>query len=181
MVIYTKKGDRGETNLYDSKSLGKARILKSSLTIKAIGAVDEANSFLGMVTSFSEDKNLVLWIKGCQRNLFAVGSILAGAPLGFSKTKTLKLEKEIDKLEKSLPTLKHFILPGGTRAASLLFVARTLARRAERSVVKLGRRQKIKPQISVYLNRLSDYLFTLARYVNFREGIKEEPWRGKDK
>lgn len=172
MAIYTKKGDAGDTGLYSGK-----RISKSSLVVQAIGAIDEANSFLGVVNSFSEDSNLTLKIKEVQKNLFKIGSALAGAKAGVSSKATKKLEKEIDRLEGTLPVLKNFILPGGTKEASLLFMARTFVRRAERLVVTLNITEEVRPQILIYLNRLSDYLFMLAREVNFREKIKEEAWR----
>jgi cob(I)alamin adenosyltransferase len=172
MAIYTKKGDAGDTGLYSGK-----RISKNSLVVQAIGAIDEANSFLGVANSFSEDSNLTSKIKEVQRNLFKIGSALAGAKVWVSVKATKKLEKEIDGLEGTLPVLKNFILPGGTRESSLLFMARTFIRRAERLVVALSMTEEIKPQILAYLNRLSDYLFMLARKANFTKKIKEEAWR----
>jgi cob(I)alamin adenosyltransferase len=173
MAIYTKKGDRGETSIFSGKKLPK-----SSLRIKTIGAVDEVNSFLGMVIAEAPElKDL----KEVQRNLFSLGSILAGAPLRFSKAKTRKLEKEIDRVEGKLPVLKNFILPGGGKVGSKLFFARTLVRRAERALVSLNKKEPLKPEILVYINRLSDYLFMVGREVNHKEGIKEEVWRGTRK
>lgn len=171
MAIYTKKGDRGETSLFLKKKTSK-----DSARIGAIGAIDEANSYLGVV--ISESPELKKSLNEIQRNLFVAGSILAGAKLRFSKVKTRKLERVIDRLEGSLPVLKNFILPGGSKVGAKLFFARTLARRAERAVVRLNRFEKIKPEILVYLNRLSDYLFMIGREVNLKEGKKEEVWRG---
>jgi len=171
MAIYTKKGDKGETSVFSGKHLSK-----SSIRIAAIGAVDETNSFLGII--LSEDPKLTQ-LKDIQRNLFALGSILAGAPLRFPKSRTKKLEKAIDRAEGSLPVLKNFILPGGGRVGAKLFFARTLARRAERALVSLNKKEPLKPEILVYLNRLSDYLFMLAREINYKSGIKEESWRGR--
>jgi len=173
MAIYTKKGDRGETSIFSGKHL-----LKSSLRIQTIGAVDEANSFLGII--LSEDPKLTQ-LKDVQRNLFAIGSILAGAPLRFPKSRTKKLEKAIDRAEGTLPVLKNFILPGGGRVAARLFFARTLARRAERAVVSLNKKEPLKPEILIFLNRLSDYLFMLGRELNHQEGREEEVWRGSRK
>ncbi len=175
MAIYTKRGDRGETSLYDKNSRQNIRVSKNSLRIEAIGAIDEANSFLGIISS--RDANLGKEIKEVQRNLFTIGGVLAGANLRFSKTKTKKLEKKIDKLEGELPVLKNFILPGGSEISSHLLYARTIVRRAEREVVALDKKEKVSPQILSYLNRLSDYVFMLGRLVNALSGIKEETWR----
>ncbi|OGM57864.1 ATP:cob(I)alamin adenosyltransferase [Candidatus Woesebacteria bacterium RIFCSPHIGHO2_12_FULL_46_16] len=174
MAIYTKKGDRGETSIFSRKE----RLSKSSPRIKTIGAVDEVNSFIGII--LVEDPKLKE-LKEVQRNLFTVGAILAGAPLRFPSSKTKVLEKRIDKIEGSLPVLKNFILPGGGKTAANLFFARTLARRAERYLVALNLKEEVKPEILVFVNRLSDYLFMLAREVNFRQGVKDEVWKGKRK
>ena len=173
MAIYTKKGDKGETSIFSGKHLSK-----SSPRIKAIGAIDETNSFLGIILS---EAPKLTQLKDIQRNLFAIGSILAGAPLRFPKSRTKKLEKAIDRAEGELPVLKNFILPGGGRVAARLFFARTLARRAERSAVFLNKKEPLKTEILIYLNRLSDYLFMLGRELNHQEGIKEEVWKGKRK
>ena len=173
MAIYTKKGDTGETSIFSGKHL-----LKSSPRIAAIGAIDETNSFLGIILSeFPQLSDL----KDVQRNLFALGSILAGAPLRFPKSRTKKLEKAIDRAEGSLPVLKNFILPGGGKTGAKLFFARALARRAERALVSLNKKEPLAPEILVYMNRLSDYLFMLGREVNRQEGREEEVWRGKRK
>ena len=179
MVIYTKRGDRGKTSLYDEASAQKERVTKDSLNIHAIGAVDELNSFLGITISFSENQKLNTQLKKVQRNIFTIGSILAGSKLRFFKTKTKRLEKEIDELEGDLPVLKNFVLPGGSRLAAHLQFARALARRAEREVVSLSVLEPVKPQILMYLNRLSDYLFMLARDANYKAGVKEEVWVGR--
>jgi len=173
MTIYTRKGDKGKTRLFCLGNL----VSKSSLKVEILGTIDEVNSFLGLVVAFSEDKNPFL--KEIQKNLFTIGSILAGAKLKFTKNKIKKLEKEIDKIEKSLPKLKNFLLPGGSKAGSLLFVARAKVREGERLVVKLNEEEKVNPQILAYLNRLSSYLFVLARKTNLESGIKEEIWKSK--
>ncbi len=161
MAIYTKTGDRGDTgNL-------KTRLSKASCQIAAIGSLDELNSFLGIIGGAID----------IQRDLFCVNAILAGAHLSFSKSKITRLEKEIDKLEGTLPVLKNFILYGGANRAAQLFYARALTRRAERSLVALAKIQKINPNILAFVNRLSDYLFMKAREANQEEGIKEEIWK----
>ena len=175
MAIYTKKGDKGKTSIYKKGE----KISKSSLRIEAIGAIDELNSALGICLSFSDDKKLKSLLAGVQRDLFVVGSILAGANLRFGKSKTKKLEKVIDKLEGDLPVLKNFILPGGTKAASQLFFTRGIARRTEREVISLHEKEKVNSQITIYLNRLSDFIFMLARNENFEKGAREIVWKGK--
>ncbi len=181
MAIYTKKGDRGGTCLFDNKKTSK-----SSLIISAVGTVDELNSYLGVTISFSESPELNRVLKQIQNDLLTIGSILSGSNLRFSKSKTTNLEKIIDELETKLPLLKHFIIPGGSKVASHLHFARSLARRAERAVVELDKKEltkgqsfsgrKTKPEILPYLNRLSDLLFMLARKVNWELGVGEEKW-----
>jgi len=176
MSIYTKRGDKGETCLIGSKDGGK-QVSKDSLRICAIGAVDELNSCVGIVRSFSEDKGSDKKLKVIQSDLLTAGSILGGSELKFYNSKTKKLEKEIDGLEKKLPKLTNFIIPNGTKIASFLHFARTLSRRAEREVVALSRIEEVKPQILVYLNRLSDYLFTLARNENHKSEVEDDLWK----
>lgn len=171
MAIYTKKGDYGETSLFDQK----VRVSKDSLRIGAIGVVDEINSYLGIISSHDSGVGKIL--EGIQKNLFRIGAILAGAKLRLSVSETRKLEKQIDKLEGNLPVLRNFILPGGSRMGAEIHYARTLIRRAERKVVALSNAEKIGPQILTYLNRLSDYLFMLARKVNYEAGVREEIWK----
>lgn len=177
MAIYTKKGDRGETALYDPLAASTKRIPKDSLRINTIGAVDELNSFLGIVISGSSDRELINLLKEVQNNLFNIGAILAGAGVSFSVDEVKPLEKVIDKLEGKLPVLTTFILPGGSETGSRLFFARAQVRRVERAIVALSRKEDIKPEILIYINRLSDFLFMLARGENARAKIKEETWR----
>lgn len=181
MAIYTKTGDKGETKVFDKKTGQLTKISKTSCKIASIGAIDELNSFLGVVKSFSIDKNLQKKVTEIQGNLFTINSILAGSKLRFSKVKTKKLEKEIDKWEGTLPVLKNFIYYGGSADSSLIFYARGLCRRAERSLVSLSHIQYTNPDILTYMNRLSDYIFMLARNVNHNLGIKEEVWRASKK
>jgi cob(I)alamin adenosyltransferase len=170
VAIYTKRGDKGETSLYDPESRQNIRVSKDSLKVGAIGAIDELNSYLGTI-----DYDL----REIQRNLFTIGSILAGAKLRFNRTKTKKLEKAIDKLEGELPVLKNFIIYGGTEIAARLYYARAICRRAERELVSLSKLSAVPSTLPSYMNRLSDYLFMLARKVNFDAKVKEEIWKRK--
>lgn len=158
MSIYTKTGDKGETGTFAGK-----RVPKSSQLIRTIGAVDELNSFLGITGGLTE----------IQKNLFTINAILTGAKLKFSSDAAKKLEKEIDKMEGSLPVQKNFLIYGGTKRAVQIYFARALARRAERELVTL----KPRPEILIYINRLSDYLFILARNINHRKRVKEIIWK----
>jgi cob(I)alamin adenosyltransferase len=178
MPIYTKKGDKGTTTLFDPKLTKGKRISKDSLRVWAIGAVDELNSYLGVCLVYYQDSKRKVDIKEVQKNLFIINSILAGAKLSFSQSKTKRLEKLIDEADKVLPRIKNFILPEGTEAFSHLYFARALCRKAERYLVTLSSEEKVKPEILKYINRLSDTLFTLAREENFKNNIKEEFWIG---
>ena len=161
MSVYTKTGDKGKTGTFGGK-----RISKSSKLIQSIGAIDELNSYLGIIGKLTE----------IQRNLFTINSILSGAKLEFPKDATKKLEREIDEMEGKMPVLANFIIYSGTPRATKIYYARALARRAERGLVDLG--FKIyDSSILQHMNRLSDYLFTLARYTNFKKKVKEEVWK----
>lgn len=177
MAIYTKTGDKGETKVFDKKTGQLTKISKTSCKIASIGAVDELNSFLGVIRSFGTDKNIQKKITEIQGNLFAINSILAGGELHFGKVKTRRLEKEIDKWEGTLPVIKNFIFYGGSQESSLVFYVRALCRKAERSVVNLSKKQKVPEAVLTYMNRLSDYLFMLARARNSELGHKEKAWR----
>lgn len=160
MAIYTKTGDKGVTGTFSGK-----RVPKSSQLIKTIGAIDELNSFLGIIGGLTE----------IQQNLFAINAILTGAKLKFPEDATKKLEKEIDRIEGELPVQKNFIIYSGTKKATQIFFARALARRAERELVVL----KPRPELLMYINRLSDYLFILAREINNKKRVRETIWKGK--
>ncbi len=179
MAVYTKTGDKGETSLYDPKDSRNKRTSKDSCNIEAIGAVDELDSFIGVTRSFTQDKDLQKLLREVQKNLLTIGSILAGSSLRFHKSKTTKLEKRIDQAEAKLPVLKNFILPGGGVVASHLHYCRSLARRAERRVVALSKEKEIKPQVLMYINRLSDLFFMLAREQSASKGERETVWVGK--
>lgn len=167
MAIYTKTGDKGETKVFDRKTGELTGISKASCKIAAIGAIDELNSFLGVVGDLTE----------IQGDLFTINSILAGSKLRFTKAKTKKLEKQLDKWEGSLPVQKNFIFYGGVPRASQIFYARALCRKAERELVAFSKEQKIPEAIVIFFNRLSDYLFMLARSENHKAKIKEKFWK----
>jgi cob(I)alamin adenosyltransferase len=177
-VIYTKKGDKGKTSLIKALR-GDYRVSKADLKLEAIGAVDELNSYLGVIRSVNTSKTIGSIIKDIQNDLFIVGSILGGSNLRFYKTKIIKLEKIIDDVERKLPVLKKFIFPRGTELSSHLHYARSLARKVERRVVGFNKSGKVNPNIIAYLNRLSDMLFMLARKINDEAFVKEELWDGK--
>jgi len=179
MVVYTKRGDRGETGLFSPNPLKKRRISKASLRIAAIGAIDEANSFLGVVSAFSKSKALKREVEEIQRDLFTIGAILAGVKLRLDPGRVKVFEERIDKLQAKLPVSNNFIVPDGGKAGSLLHYARTQVRKAERTVVTLNNKQKVDSKVLVYLNRLSDFLFMLARESNYKEKKKEKYWVGK--
>jgi cob(I)alamin adenosyltransferase len=177
--IYTKTGDLGETSL-----LGGARVPKDHLRVAAYGDVDETNAALGAVRALAEAR-LARLLFAIQKELFAIGAQLADptrrvaskqAKSALSALNVRRLEKAIDDRDAEMPPLRAFVLPGGMPAAALLHQARTVCRRAERSVVTLAREADVDPRIIVYLNRLSDLLFVLARFENHRAGIAEERW-----
>ena len=177
--IYTKTGDLGETSL-----LGGTRVPKDHLRVAAYGDLDETNAALGVVRALAE-KPLERLLFSIQKDLFAIGAQLADpshkvaakrAKAAVTAAHVRRLEKAIDVREESLPPLRSFVLPGGTPAAALLHQARTVCRRAERSVVTLAREADVDPRIIVYLNRLSDLLFVLARAENHRAGLAEDRW-----
>ena len=167
--IYTRGGDTGYTSIVGSK-----RLKKSSSIIEAIGNVDELNAFLGIVTNYlkSNQKNIILKI---QNDLFDMGADLS-TPLNkknnnirLTKNHTIFLEREIDKINSKLKPLSSFILPGGNKISGLLHLARTINRRCEISIVKLSEKKQINLEILKYINRLSDFLFVLARQTNKKE------------
>ncbi len=178
MKIYTKKGDQGSTSLF-----GGDRVAKSSLRIKAYGTVDELNSIIGMAASYSLSEKGVQWIKKVQEELFVLGSDLATPPHykeridRVGEASVTFLEKAIDEMEQELKPLKNFILPGGSRQGASLHFARTVCRRAERAAVACGQEEEISEFTIKYLNRLSDFLFVLARYENKQADIQEDIWK----
>lgn len=181
MKIYTKTGDKGETSLF-----GGARVWKDNLRISAYGNVDELNSILGVAVNEITNKELREVINSIQNDLFTLGSDLA-SPLE-KENKSFKiprvngqfverLEKLIDNYDSKLPPLRNFIIPGGTKGAGLIHLARTVCRRAEREVISLAKVESITEEIKIYLNRLSDLLFVLARFENFSSNHPDIKWK----
>ena len=179
MKIYTRTGDSGETAL-----LGGKRVSKADPRVAAYGEVDELNAWLGLARAGTLDNELAAMIERIQRDLFAIGSRLAdpGSKVASKVEKTAvtgsdvkRLEDGIDQLESEVPVLRRFILAGGSPGGASLHVARTICRRAERRVVGLGR-DEVESEILVYLNRLSDLLFVMARVANRRAGVPELEW-----
>jgi cob(I)alamin adenosyltransferase len=177
--IYTRRGDDGSTGLF-----GGPRVRKDDLRVSAYGDVDELNSALGVAREWVRSEELRAMIDRFQNELFNLGAELA-TPSVSDAPKMIptivaadveRMEKEIDALTATLPEQKHFILPGGSKGAAHLHLARTICRRAERLVVELSRSEKVSPEVLAYLNRLSDLLFTMARAEVLRAGGKEIAW-----
>ena len=181
LKIYTRTGDRGETGLF-----GGARVAKDDARVEAYGDVDELNSVLGVAVA-QLDGELAEGLRAVQTELFTLGARLATpAPEDGGRdnpwiprldpARVAELEAWIDRAEEELEPLQNFVLPGGSPAAAALHLARTVCRRAERRVVSLARAATIEEGVVVYLNRLSDLLFTLARLANRRAGVADVPW-----
>jgi cob(I)alamin adenosyltransferase len=179
--IYTKTGDTGLTGL-----LGGGRVGKDDPRIESYGTVDELNASVGVARALGQDPQADAALARVQNDLFALGSALADPnPKGpfhhaIGLAQIQRLEDEIDALETELPRLSHFILPGGSPAGAQIHCARAICRRAERLTVGLARQpeEHLAPAIITYLNRLSDFLFVLARAVNHRAGVPEVAWHG---
>ena len=180
MKIYTKTGDSGTTSLFGGK-----RLTKDDLRVEAYGNVDELNSLLGTVLSEQPPDNIAKKLLRIQEELFVLGTGLASPGILKVKIPRVKkpfitrLEQEIDSWDKNLPKLRNFILPGGSKVGSQLHLARSVARRAERSIAALSQNEKINKNAQIYINSLSDWLFVLARYVNKLEGQEEKIWKGR--
>ena len=179
MKIYTKTGDAGETSLFGNK-----RVPKDSLRIEACGTVDELNSVIGLCRSLKIGAEIDRILAAIQNDLFAIGADIAtpqdpppSTVRRIGPTHTRRLERQIDGLDRKLPPLRNFILPGGSGPSSAAHFARTVCRRAERRCVSLARTETINPEILVYLNRLSDLLFVIARRLGRASRKKETPWR----
>ncbi len=179
MKIYTKSGDKGETSLW-----GGGRVKKSHPRVSVYGTLDEANSTIGLALSFlpATQKAVAEALIRVQNELFQAGSELATSPGAkntcpfVGESEITRLEQEIDHMEGTLEPLRNFILPGGSSTGSALHLARTIVRRAERECVDLSGLEQIRPEVIQYLNRLSDYLFVAARYVNHRLQQGETKW-----
>jgi len=158
--IYTKRGDAGETYLRGN------RVSKDSLRVIAIGEIDELSSVIGLCKSEGDELDLI------QKDLFAIGTLLSSNKEIKLGSRIKELERGVDAYSEKLPKLDNFILPKGC-----LHVARAVCRRAERAVVSLSKEEPVPGEVLAYLNRLSDFLFTLARYSNNLKGLKEEVWK----
>ncbi len=184
MKLYTKQGDAGQTQLF-----GGQRVRKDDLRVEAYGTVDELNATIGLCVSACEDAGCQAMLTQIQQRLFEVGSDLATPPPSAAATATApgtiprigaaqiaQVEGWIDELCAKLPPMRYFVLPGGTELSSRLHVARTVCRRAERLVVTLAQHDPVSAEVVIYLNRLSDLLFALARYANHLAGVEDVPW-----
>jgi cob(I)alamin adenosyltransferase len=183
MKIYTKTGDGGETSLY-----GGERRSKADLRVEAYGVVDELQAALGVISAFAElSSDILVFVQAVQRDCFVLSAMLARTetkverkdPL-LKKDRVGWLEAQIDAWEATLPTLRAFILPGGSLIGSHAHLARAICRRAERAVIALNQAEAVDMLIPRYLNRLSDALFVMARAINHRSGIPEEEWHATD-
>ena len=179
MRIYTKTGDSGETSLFDN-----TRVSKADARVDACGEVDELNACLGAARAAGVGDDVASSLESIQQDLFALGARLADSSARIAERVTKaaitaaaveRLEQLIDQLETDAPPLRSFILPGGSPGGALLHLARTVCRRAERRVIALGS-AAVDPVLIVYLNRLSDLLFVMARAVNHRAGVPEVEW-----
>jgi cob(I)alamin adenosyltransferase len=181
MPIYTRTGDTGETGLF-----GGGRVRKDHPRTTAYGDVDELSSAIGVVRATAPNESFDGLLEEIQRDLFSIGGQLATprpekvakalAKAVLPAERVAAMERVMDDAERELPPLRAFVLPGGTPKAAALHLARTVCRRAERSVVRLAADDEVSPEILVYLNRLSDLLFTLARLTNHRAGSPDVTW-----
>ncbi len=179
--LYTRTGDLGRTALF-----GGGRIPKDHPRVEAYGSVDELSSVLGVAIAFLRQRRIIAALQSVQNELFNVGSELAsesgpraekGRMFLDPEGKIEALERLIDEYDAKAPPLRTFILPSGSQGGALLHLARGVCRRAERAVVRLSREEEVNPHVLTYLNRLSDLLFVLARYVNKASRKPETPWR----
>jgi len=178
MKIYTKTGDKGQTSL-----IGGTRVPKYHIRIEAYGTVDELNSYIGLILCQAIEEHHQVVLKEIQDRLFTIGASLASDPErakmkipDLLASDITVLETEMDQMNEVLPALKHFILPGGNTIVSYCHIARCVCRKAERLTVNLAEESFVDNNITIYLNRLSDYLFVLARKLNADGGTVENIW-----
>ena len=178
MKIYTKKGDAGKTELF-----GGTPVSKSDQRLKTYGVFDELNSVLGLALTETLPPGTKDQILQIQDDLFCLGAELATPPGTKTSCRTILdreievLEREIDQMESELKPIKSFILPGGTRPAALFHLARTVCRRGERELATLNETSALRGEVLRYVNRLSDYLFVVARFMNQKAGVSDSLWR----
>ena len=176
--VYTKTGDNGETSLFSGE-----RVPKHNVRIKAYGTIDELNSFVGLLKDYVEEKKIKEVLHNIQLKLFSIGSILA-SPGDKNFSEKVKIEKkdveyielEIDRLNKDLPELKNFVIPGGHKTSSYSHVCRSICRRAERKISKLNNKSSVDSNILAYVNRLSDFFFVLSRFLKHSDNVSESHW-----
>ena len=189
MKIYTKTGDKGETSLY-----GGTRVSKAAARVESYGTLDELNAFIGLAKAEISDEKILSQLQKIQFDLFTVGSeaatptdkmLLANGKnrldLMISEKEITELELWMDDFDAELEPLRFFILPSGGKAAATVHVCRTVCRRAERAMVFLNETEEVRPELIKYLNRLSDYLFILARYISKISGEKEDYWNPSER
>jgi cob(I)alamin adenosyltransferase len=182
--IYTGFGDAGKTQLFSGQVVDK-----DNLKVEAYGTVDELNSILGLVVTYFDVKHLIEYFQKIQGILFRLSAELASSDSRAKRIDNLlildediqEIESRIDEIEGHLDSLKNFILPGGSRLAALLHLARTVCRRAERRMISLNKVENLNPQTLIYINRLSDLLFVFARYMNHKKGIADILWTNTKK
>jgi cob(I)alamin adenosyltransferase len=182
MKIYTKTGDTGQTSLVSG-----TRVSKAHERIEAYGTIDELNSFVGLVRDQPINESRLSFLKDIQDNLFTIGASLATEPDKTPKktmpvilpTDIVALEQAMDEMDASLPTLRHFVLPGGHQSVSFAHLARTVCRRAERLVIGLGQHEPVEEVVIQYLNRLSDYFFVLSRKMAQELNVEEVKWSSR--
>ena len=178
MKIYTRKGDSGQTSLIDGDMVNK-----HNLSVDAYGTIDELNSFLGLLKDYIKDDKIKDTLNNIQIKLFSIGSILASgknqnisAKVKIEKKDVVYIELEIDRLNKDLPKLKNFVIPGGHKTSSYSHVCRSICRRAERKISELNNKSSIDSNILAYINRLSDFFFVLSRFLKFSDNVSESRW-----
>jgi len=180
MKLYTKTGDTGQTGL-----IGGTRVSKNDIRIEAYGTVDELNTFIGLLTTYSVPDIDMIFLREVQNTLFAIGSHLATDTTKVNLLEAsiinedliIKIEREIDRLDSTLPVLTSFILPGGSKPSALSHVCRTITRRAERRIFDMKTTYDIDNQILIFLNRLSDYFFVFSRHLNYIANCEEIRWK----
>jgi cob(I)alamin adenosyltransferase len=175
MPIYTRAGDTGSTSLFGGK-----KVLKCEELVDVYGSIDELNSWVGLVISYINTTEVNQFLQLIQSDLLTIGGNMAGfkSDLSSLNQRITEMEKRIDIMEKELPPLSNFIIPGGSKPGAFIHIVRSICRRVERQAVALNQKQPIDPLIIKYLNRLSDLFFMLARFINKHEGCAEIVWKG---
>ena len=178
MKIYTRKGDSGQTSLIDGDMVNK-----HNLSVDAYGTIDELNSFLGLLKDYVKDDKIKDILNKIQIKLFSIGSILASGKnqnisekVKIEKKDVEYIELEIDRLNKDLPELKNFVIPGGHKTSSYSHVCRSICRRAERKISELNNKSSVDSNILAYVNRLSDFFFVLSRFLKYSDNVSESHW-----